>query len=146
MGGYGGGVDDRGALMAGLRDVVFDAHHALNLARFWDAVLDSHALPALDDELMTWLTEQGIDPDNPPSVGLDPVGGSGGMRIFFNNVPDPTPGKNRVHIDLNLRDDAELQRVLNLGATVVSRPEERGERWWILADPEGNQFCAFPPE
>lgn len=41
---------------------------------------------------------------------------------------------------------AEVERLLGQGATVVSRPEERQERWWILADPEGIQFCAFPPE
>jgi hypothetical protein len=131
--------------MAGIRDVVVDAHHALNLARFWDAVLDSHSLPPLDDELLNWLKEQGVDPENPPGVPLEPVDGSE-LRIFFNNVPDPTPGKNRLHLDVNLRDDAELEQLLDLGATVVSRPEEHQERWWILADPEGNQFCAFPPE
>jgi Glyoxalase-like domain len=133
--------------MASLRDIVVDAHHSLDLARFWESVLDTHALPVLDDELLAWLTEHGIDPDNPPAVGLDPIEPeAGAMRIFFNNVPDPTPGKNRLHIDVNLRDDDELQRLLDLGATVVSRPEQHRERWWILADPEGNQFCAFPPE
>jgi hypothetical protein len=106
---------------------VFDAHHALDLARFWDAVLDSHTLLPFDDDDLAWLAERGHDVDNPPSVALDPIAGSGGLRIWFNNVPDPTPGKNRIHVD------------------VVSRPEEHGERWWILADPEGNQFCAFPP-
>lgn len=131
--------------MADLRDVVFDAHHALNLARFWDAVLDSHALRPLDDQLIAWLEEHGIDPDNPPGVPLEPTGGEG-LRIYFNTVPDPTPGKNRLHIDVTLRERAELERLLELGATVVSPPEEHQERWWILADPEGNQFCAFPPE
>jgi hypothetical protein len=132
--------------MAALRDVVFDAHHALTLARFWDAVLDTHTLTPLDDDDLAWLAERGIDPDNPTSVGLDPVGDDDGLRIWFNTVPDPTPGKNRLHIDVNLRDEGELQRILDLGATVVSRPDEHGERWWILADPEGNQFCAFLPE
>ena len=132
--------------MAGLRDVVFDTHHALELALFWDAVLDSHTLLPFDDDDLAWLAERGYDVDNPPSVALDPISSAGGLRIWFNNVPDPTPGKNRLHVDINLRDDGELQRVLDLGATVVSRPEEHGERWWILADPEGNQFCAFPPE
>lgn len=133
--------------MAGLRDIVVDAHHALNLARFWDQVLDTHSLPEMNDELLAWLNEHGIDPDNPPAVGLDPTEPvAGSLRIFFNTVPDPTPGKNRLHIDVNLRDEVELQRLLDLGATVVSRPEQHQERWWILADPEGNQFCAFPPE
>lgn len=130
--------------MAELRDVVFDARHASTLARFWDGVLDTHVRPPLDDEDLAWIAEHGLDPEDLPSEGLDPVDGSG-MRIFFNAVPDPTPGKNRVHIDVNLRDADELQRILDLGATVVSRPEDHQDRWWILADPEGNQFCAFMP-
>ena len=30
------------------------------------------------------------------------------------------------------------------GAVVLREPGE--ERWWVLADPEGHEFCAFPPE
>jgi hypothetical protein len=31
-----------------------------------------------------------------------------------------------------------------LGARVVSEPDGE-QRWWVLADPEGNEFCAFAP-
>ena len=131
--------------MARLRDVVFDAEHAVTLARFWAAVLDSHQLRPLSDEDRAWLAEQGWTPEDTPEVPLDPVDPDG-VRIWFNTVPDPTPGKNRVHLDVDLSTPDQLQRLLELGATVVSPPEKHGERWWILADVEGNQFCAFPPE
>lgn len=131
--------------MAGLRDVVVDAEHAATLAGFWDGVLHTHQLRPITDEVRAWLVEDGIDPDDPPQLPLDPLE-PGGCRIWFNTVPDPTPGKNRLHLDVDLTDQGELDRLLGLGATVVSRPEEHGERWWILADVEGNQFCAFPPE
>ena len=58
--------------MAEIRDIVFDAHHALKLAKFWGEVLDSHLAPTLDGDGRTWLIEHGIDPDNPPYLGLDP--------------------------------------------------------------------------
>lgn len=35
-------------------------------------------------------------------------------------------------------------RALCLGATVVAEPD--ATRWWVLADPGGNEFCAFLPE
>ena len=31
------------------------------------------------------------------------------------------------------------------GATAVREPTEE-DRWRVLADPEGNEFCAFVPE
>lgn len=131
--------------MAGLRDVVVDCVHAGRLARFWDDVLDDYRLRPYGDEDLAWLAEQGIDdPLDDPSVVLDPVAGEG-VRIWFNTVPDPTPGKNRLHLDVNLADVAELDRLLTRGAAVVSPSDQHGEDWWILADPEGNQFCAFPP-
>jgi hypothetical protein len=65
-------------------------------------------------------------------------------------VDDPTPGKNRVHVDLAAREpDGEIERVLGLGAELVDAridgaPTWRGRegiRWVVLRDPEGNEFC-----
>ena len=42
---------------------------------------------------------------------------------------------------------ADLEQALALvaaGASIVSEPGPDVE-WWVLADPEGNEFCAFPP-
>jgi predicted enzyme related to lactoylglutathione lyase len=43
--------------------------------------------------------------------------------------------------------DAELERLQRLGARVLQEiRDEDGTLWWtIMADPEGNEFCAFPP-
>ena len=58
-------------------------------------------------------------------------------------VPEPKTVKNRLHFDLNATDrdqEAELQRLLDLGATQVDIGQ--GEvSWHVLADPEGNRFC-----
>ncbi|MBN9105641.1 MAG: VOC family protein [Propionibacteriaceae bacterium] len=68
--------------------------------------------------------------------------------LAFQKVPDPTPGKNRVHLDLTT--DAELDATrdafLAAGATLVGEREESGFRWVTLADPDGNQFCVAPGE
>jgi predicted enzyme related to lactoylglutathione lyase len=50
--------------------------------------------------------------------------------------------KNRVHVDLGADDlDAEVDRVLGLGAELVGRYDEWGATWATFRDPEGNEFC-----
>jgi hypothetical protein len=59
-------------------------------------------------------------------------------------VPGPTPGKVRLHIDFNATDrdqDAELERLLGLGAIRADVGQTGEEGRHVLADPEGNQFC-----
>ena len=66
-----------------------------------------------------------------------------GIRLGFQKVSDPTPGKNRVHLDLTAPDlDAEVERFVQAGAKEVHR-ENMGDdfRWVTLADPQGNLFC-----
>ncbi len=67
--------------------------------------------------------------------------------LGFQRVDDPTPGKNRVHMDLMASDlEAEAARLVALGATEKDRHSvEFGLRWVILADPEGNVFCVAAP-
>ena len=62
--------------------------------------------------------------------------------LVFQKVDDPTPGKNRVHLDLTAVDlEAEVDRLVSGGATVVGRRGDEGFRWVTMADPQGNQFC-----
>src|SRR3954451_16535635 len=61
--------------------------------------------------------------------------------VWVNAVPEAKQGWNRVHVDL-LGDPAPY---LAAGATVVMEPFP-GQSWRVLRDPEGNEFCVFPPE
>jgi predicted enzyme related to lactoylglutathione lyase len=61
---------------------------------------------------------------------------------MFIKVPEPKSAKNRVHLDLGTADlDAEVQRVLALGAALVGHRDEYGITWSTFTDPEGNEFC-----
>ncbi|KWX24726.1 VOC family protein [Mycolicibacterium wolinskyi] len=66
-----------------------------------------------------------------------------GPRLGFQRVEDPTPGKNRVHLDLAAADvEAEVGRLVSLGASETGRHSFGPEfSWVVLADPEGNAFC-----
>jgi hypothetical protein len=78
-----------------------------------------------------------------PFVWLEGAAGFPFDRWEFNPVPEPKAHKNRVHWDVTL-DDATVEDLVASGATLLREPAPDG-RWWILADPEGNEFCAFPP-
>jgi hypothetical protein len=62
--------------------------------------------------------------------------------MAFNKVPEPKTVKNRVHWDVTV---SEVQPLVDAGARVL-RPPGDDRRWHVLADPEGNEFCAFVNE
>ena len=68
--------------------------------------------------------------------------GSLELLLAFQKVDDPTPGKNRVHLDLSAPDlEGEVARLESAGATLVGRRGDESFRWVTMADPDGNQFC-----
>jgi hypothetical protein len=79
---------------------------------------------------------------------VDPFGGffimvtGGPVTLAFQLVDDPTPGKNRLHLDLTAADlDAEVDRLLAAGAGLVERRGDESFRWVTMTDPAGNEFC-----
>ncbi|OUZ12506.1 glyoxalase [Aeromicrobium sp. PE09-221] len=68
---------------------------------------------------------------------------SSGPRLAFQKVDDPTPGKNRVHLDLEAEGDldAEAERLVTSGAERLNEQTMGGFRWIVMADPDGNLFC-----
>lgn len=67
----------------------------------------------------------------------------GGYSLAFQQVPDPTPGKNKVHIDLHIDDLTGMSdRVEELGGGLLDQHSLPGFVWNVYTDPEGNQFCA----
>jgi catechol 2,3-dioxygenase-like lactoylglutathione lyase family enzyme len=110
-------------------ELVIDSRDPEALAAFWSAVLGYRELSREDG-----------------AIEIGPEAGFGGAAptLVFVPVPDPTPGKARLHIDLNATDrdqDAELARLLALGATPADVGQTGDEEWHVLADPEGNPFC-----
>lgn len=63
-------------------------------------------------------------------------------RLAFQKTDDPTPGKNRIHMDLTTSDlDSELARLVEAGASEKEQHTMGDFRWVTLADPDGNVFC-----
>ncbi|HYK27227.1 MAG TPA: VOC family protein [Streptosporangiaceae bacterium] len=61
--------------------------------------------------------------------------------ILFLKVPEAKTAKNRFHPDLVTPYlEAEVKRLVGLGAAQQQEIEESGYHWITLADPEGNEF------
>jgi predicted enzyme related to lactoylglutathione lyase len=118
-----------------LHHIVIDAHDLSLLAGFWTQVLGWAVLSERDREIV-------IGPDQHASIG-----------ICFMPVTDQKVAKNRVHLDLNPGADAgpaereaEIERIVALGARRVDIGQTGDESWTVLADPEGNEFCVLRPK
>lgn len=65
-----------------------------------------------------------------------------GWKLCFVQVPDPTPGKNRLHLDFFCEDrEVAAAELMAAGASEVRRDGMDDYGWVVLADPEGNVFC-----
>src|SRR5689334_20810541 len=71
-------------------------------------------------------------------------------ELVLQKVPEGKQGKNRMHLDLFGSDiEAEARRMQGLGARRISEQPVNGptgDRWIVMADPEGNEFCVCQGE
>lgn len=87
-----------------------------------------------DGELV-WRSGAGICP-------LDQLGKPRRQRILFQLVHLPKTAKNRLHLDLNLGDRDEVREgLLERGAAFLHAGAQGPSAWYMMADPEGNEFC-----
>jgi hypothetical protein len=117
-----------------LAAISVDCADALVVAQFWAAALD-----------------RPLDPQ--PSSGFASIGmpkhrDTQGWRLdddptwLFAKVPEGKAAKNRMHVDVATADrEAEVARLVKLGATRVADMNEWGYEWTVMQDPECNEFC-----
>jgi len=125
-----------------IRTITFDCADPYLLAGFWSQ--------------LTGYQEEPGNPNLPDDLEGLLAAPDGSASLLFVKVPEGKVAKNRVHLDVappaappgtptavtaDAR-DAEMQRALGLGATLVA-DHRRADRtgFVVLADPEGNEFC-----
>jgi len=143
--------------------LVVDSRNAPAIADFWAAALGYEVEDpgTLIDQLLAGgqLPEAAViehrgrknfrgfaairHPDDP----FDEVSRIGrGRRILFQDVPEGKSVKNRLHIDVHAGEeglDALVNRLESLGARRVQELDKGpAGHWWLMQDPEGNEFCA----
>src|SRR5688500_8085961 len=104
--------------LATYKDLVIDASDARRLGAFWARALGLR-----------------LEENGPSDVMLR--GRTPAHTVWIDQVPEPKTVKNRVHIDVHTGDVGALTA---LGATVLN---DTDFRWVVMADPEGQAFCAF---
>ena len=108
--------------------VVVDATDPARLGRWWAEVLDFH-----------------IVSEEPGEVVVGP--GGDGPELVFVAVPEIKAVKNRLHLDLRpgpgSSQEAEVERVVDMGAHRVDVGQRDDSPQVVLADPEGNEFCVL---
>jgi hypothetical protein len=104
-----------------LHGLVVDSADAQALAQWW-AGLYGVGVTRNDG----WFAVEGI-----PGMPI--------LTMDFTPVPEPKTVKNRVHWDITV---SSVTPLVEAGAALVREPG--GDiGWHVLADPEGNEFCAF---
>ena len=136
--------------------VVLDCKDPAGLAGFYAEVLH-YKVQEPPSGFKSWddfLKSKGIPQEewNSGNAIVDPSGK--GPRIYFQQMDTPKFGKNRLHLDVSASGgsrvpiaerraqvDAEVARVIGLGATKEREVDETGEYCVVMLDPEGNEFC-----
>ncbi|GAA3639380.1 VOC family protein [Streptomyces iranensis] len=129
--GFSGSLRRLTGMACRISELILDCADPERLAAFWSEVLGYVELDREDD---------GSIEIGPPDAGF------GGLQptLVLSPSSDPRPEKLRLHLDVNATDrdqDAELERLLALGARPADVGQTGTENWHVLADPEGNEFC-----
>ena len=120
-----------------IASVTFDCADALAVGQFWSAALGRPLDPKASSDFAT-IGFAG----RRNSVGWAPSERDDGPTWMFIRVPEPKTAKNRMHVDLAAADrEAEVARLVELGAKRVTDMDEWGYQWTVMQDPEGNEFC-----
>ncbi|NND84440.1 MAG: VOC family protein [Acidimicrobiia bacterium] len=109
-------------------EVMIDCRDRKAMTEFWTELLDIEVRQ--DVGQFTFLSSQV----------------EGGWGLALQEVDDPTPGKNKLHLDGACEDlEALGERVEQLGGSIVQRHSIDGFEWWVFADVEENVFCFGRP-
>src|SRR5215471_723567 len=118
-------------------ELAIDCADPSGLARFWCSVLN-YQVRHEDDGIVTIGSP--VVPEGKHQPGPVPP------TLTFAHVPEGQTVKNRLPLDVSPTDreqDAEVRRLLGLGARHADVGQTGDESWVVLADPEGNEFCVL---
>ena len=106
--------------------------------------IGSTVINCSDIERMTtfWSAALGLTPSSiEPGDGFRVLRGERG-NLSLQLAATPVSGRDQMHLDLYSDDhEAQVERLVALGADVVRRHDDPSDTYVVLRDPEGNEFC-----
>jgi Glyoxalase-like domain len=121
--------------------VVVDCLDVRAQAAWWEEALDWHKVYEAEDEVV--LVPRDVTAE---TAGTTPWEQQKPGMVFV-KVTEHKSIKNRLHIDLaphtSQDRDAEIERLLGLGARRIDVGQAPDVGWDVFADPEGNEFCVL---
>jgi 4a-hydroxytetrahydrobiopterin dehydratase len=107
-------------------EIAVDALDIDAVRPFWQAVLGYvEGLPDEDGAVLDLYDPRGIGPS-----------------VWFQQMEQPRPQRNRIHLDVVVPHDSAEERLnaaLQAGGHLIS--DARARAFWVLADAEGNEAC-----
>ena len=119
-------------------DVRTDSPHSVQLLELAIDAMDIPAVRPFWKAVFGYVGEAGSD--GPADALVDPD--FQGPALWFQQMDQARPQRNRIHFDLCVPHDEALGRVeaaLAAGGRLLS--DQRAPAFWVLADPEGNEVC-----
>jgi hypothetical protein len=105
-------------------NVTFDCANPSRVAEFWAAAL-GYQVSTVNEFFAEVTAPDGTRPN-----------------LLFIKVPESRTAKNRVHVDLGSDDrEADVERLVGMGATRGETHTMYGITWTVLQDPEGDELC-----
>ncbi len=117
-------------MMARIFNLTFSARDVVRLGDFWSQAIGYHTVDSASNRVRL-------------------SGGDGQPALLFLQVSEAFP-PSTLHLDLAADDPvAEVARLIDLGESAVDTTDEgvprtrtaNGIEWFVLTDPEGNEFC-----
>ena len=130
--------------------MTIDCHHPVVLAQFWCDLLGYAEEPA-PAGYVSWQEYDAVNGVTAAEAEsgctiVDPDGR--GARLYFQQVPESKQGKNRMHLDIVVSGRQQwldvataAEQAVARGASVIRESDNPDDRFIVLADPEGNEFC-----
>ena len=118
-------------MVSRIAQLTLDVRDTRTVADFWAAALGMRAELGDDGAGMLY------PPDDAPRWQ---------QTIWLQPVDEPKRDKVRLHLDVRPVDgdvEAEVQRLIELGARRADVGQEGTEDFTVLSDPEGNEFCVL---
>jgi len=121
-------VSEQAPAVVGIAALAIDCADPPGLAAWWSRLLGGE-----------------VEVDEDGDATLQTLHTPDGLNFDFVAVPDTKTVKNRLHLDLRSTDLEEATRQAEaLGATRADDVYD-GDRWQVMRDPEGNEFCLLRP-